>query len=83
MDYLVRRGEEQFGPYTLAELQEYANQAASCLLISPRAKVSRTGFRSRRSSAIFRRRWPCRSIRASLHRSQLCLCRRIFIGRSY
>src|SRR5271170_6913585 len=24
MDYLVRRGEEQFGPYTLAELQEYA-----------------------------------------------------------
>jgi hypothetical protein len=23
MDYLVRRGEEQFGPYTLAELQEY------------------------------------------------------------
>jgi hypothetical protein len=24
MEYLVRRGEEQFGPYTLAELQEYA-----------------------------------------------------------
>jgi hypothetical protein len=24
MDYLVRRGDEQFGPYTLAELQEYA-----------------------------------------------------------
>jgi hypothetical protein len=24
MDYLVRRGEEQFGPYTLAELQQYA-----------------------------------------------------------
>ncbi len=24
MDYFVRRGEEQFGPYTLAELQEYA-----------------------------------------------------------
>jgi GYF domain 2 len=24
MDYLVQRGEEQFGPYTLAELQEYA-----------------------------------------------------------
>jgi hypothetical protein len=24
MDYLVRHGEEQFGPYTLAELQEYA-----------------------------------------------------------
>jgi GYF domain 2 len=24
MDYLVRRGEDQFGPYTLAELQEYA-----------------------------------------------------------
>jgi GYF domain 2 len=24
MDYLLRRGEEQFGPYTLAELQEYA-----------------------------------------------------------
>jgi hypothetical protein len=23
MEYLVRRGEEQFGPYTLAELQEY------------------------------------------------------------
>jgi hypothetical protein len=23
MDYFVRRGEEQFGPYTLAELQEY------------------------------------------------------------
>jgi len=23
MDYLVRRGEQQFGPYTLAELQEY------------------------------------------------------------
>jgi hypothetical protein len=24
MDYLVRRGEQQFGPYTLAEMQEYA-----------------------------------------------------------
>ena len=24
MEYLVRRSEEQFGPYTLAELQEYA-----------------------------------------------------------
>jgi GYF domain 2 len=24
MDYFVRRGEEQFGPYTLGELQEYA-----------------------------------------------------------
>jgi GYF domain 2 len=24
MEYLVRRGEQQFGPYTLAELQEYA-----------------------------------------------------------
>lgn len=24
MEYLVRRGEEQFGPYTLAEMQEYA-----------------------------------------------------------
>src|SRR3981081_2764521 len=23
MDYFVRRGEEQFGPYNLAELQEY------------------------------------------------------------
>jgi hypothetical protein len=23
MDYFVRRGEQQFGPYTLAELQEY------------------------------------------------------------
>src|SRR5947199_212205 len=24
MEYFVRRGEQQFGPYTLAEMQEYA-----------------------------------------------------------
>jgi hypothetical protein len=36
MDYFVRRGEEQFGPYTLAELQEYVQSGR--VLLSDLAK---------------------------------------------